>query len=217
MSQPLVSVIMGVRDGEKYLGGALDSVAMQDVPDLEVIVVDDGSKDASAEIARRHSLAPRVVSQEPLNPSAALNHGIGLARGRYLAFIDSDDIWPGGRLKVMLEVMEREKAIDCVFGNVVNTDENLAPIAPPRPARLIGALLVKRSAALQVGAFRTDVTHAAIIDWSSRAVAAGLRFEVLDALVLLRRIHGDNIGIRDRPTARSDLLRVIRDHRKRMS
>ena len=43
-------------------------------------------------------------------------------------------------------------------------------------------------------------------------MAAGLRFEVLDALVLLRRIHGDNIGIRDRPTARNDLLRVIRDH-----
>jgi len=216
MSQPLVSVILAVRDGEKYLAEALDSIAAQDVADIEVIVVDDGSKDASADIARRHSLAPRVVSQAPLNQSAALNRGMALARGRYLAFIDSDDVWPSGRLKTMLEVMERESAIDCVFGKVVNTDESLVPMAPPQPARMIGALLVKRSAALQIGAFRTDITHAAVIDWNSRAMAAGLRFEALDALVLLRRIHGDNIGIRERPGLSDDLLRVIRDHRKRM-
>jgi len=145
-----------------------------------------------------------------------LNRGIDLAHGRYLAFIDSDDVWPSGRLKTMLEVMERESAIDCVFGKVVNTDESLVPMAPPQPARMIGALLVKRSAALQIGAFRTDITHAAVIDWNSRAMAAGLRFEALDALVLLRRIHGDNIGIRERPGLSDDLLRVIRDHRKRM-
>ena len=215
MTEPLVSVIVGVRDGEQYLGEALDSIANQRVEDIEVIVVDDGSCDASAEIAKRHHLSPRVVSQETLGVSAALNHGIRVARGRYLAFLDCDDLWPTGRLTAMLDAIEWEADIDCVFGNAVNTNERLDPIAAPRPARLVGALLIKRASALRVGEFRPDVAHAAILDWSSRAEAAGLRFEIVNELVLLRRIHGGNLGIRDRPTARRDLLRVVRDHHKR--
>jgi glycosyltransferase involved in cell wall biosynthesis len=217
MSQPLISTIVCVRDGEKYLGEALDSIAAQDRRDLEVIVIDDGSKDASAEIAGRHPVAPRVASQEPLNVNAALNHGIRLARGRYLTFLDSDDVWPDGRLRPLLEAVERDPALDCVFGKVVNTDASLSPLNVPHPARLLGSLLIKRESALKVGAFRTDIHHAAMIDWTSRGIAAGLRFLAVDEIVLLRRIHGANLGMRDRPGARIDLLRVIRDHHKRMS
>ena len=217
MPKALISVIMCVRDGEKYLGEALDSISVQDMRDLEVIVVDDGSKDASAEIAKRHPLAPHVASQEPLNVNAALNHGIRLARGRYLAFLDSDDIWPQGRLHLLLKALERDPEIDCTFGKVVNTDDRLSPIGVPRPARLIGSLLIKRASAQHIGEFRTDVGHAAIIDWTSRAIAGGLKFEAVNEVVLLRRIHGDNLGIRDRPAARADLLRVVRDHNRRQS
>jgi len=215
MSAPLVSVVMGVRDGETYLGEALDSIAHQCVEPIEVIVVDDGSRDATVEIAGRHHLRPQVISQAAAGISAALNRGISAARGEYLAFLDADDIWPAGRLAAMLEAIERDADIDCVFGSVVNTDARLDPIAPPRPARLVGALLIRRASALRLGEFDGGVAHAAIIDWSSRAEAAGLRFHAVDRPVLLRRIHGDNFGIRDRATARGDLLRVIRDHHKR--
>src|SRR5262245_5569129 len=128
MTRPLVSVIMSVRDGEKFLGEALDSIANQQHEDLDVIVVDDGSCDASAEIAKRHRLSPQVLSQKQLGVSAALNHGISVSRGRYLAFLDCDDIWPAGRLAAMLEAIERAAGIDCVFGRVVNTDERFNPI-----------------------------------------------------------------------------------------
>ena len=211
-----VSVILGVRDGEKYLRDALDSIANQNFQDMEVIVVDDGSTDGSVAIAARHPLSPRVLSQEPSGVGAALNHGIRMARGRYLAFLDCDDIWPSGRLRVMLAVFEHDSSIDFVYGNAVNTDEDLNAIGSPRPVRLIGALMIKQASASRVGEFRTDVTHAAIIDWVSRAERAGLKFKVLDELVLLRRIHDTNLGIIHRSTSRSDLLRVIRDHHKRM-
>lgn len=215
MSQhPLVSVIVCVRNGEAFLDEALDSIAAQEFADLETIVIDDGSTDNSADRARQHSFAPLVVSQPALGVGAAINHGIKLARGRYLAFLDCDDVWPKGRLAAMVQAAERHVDIDYVFGSVVNTDEQLNPTHRPQPARLLGSLLIKRASAERIGEFRTDVTHAGIVDWISRAVVLGLRFVMLDQLVLCRRIHGTNLG-RDRPTASRDLLRVIRDHHRR--
>ena len=216
MLDPLVSAIIGVRDGEKYFGEALDSIADQNFEDLEVIVIDDGSKDASVAIAKRHPISPRVLSQAPLGVGAALNTGIRVARGRYLAFLDCDDVWPKGRLHLMIGIIEREAAIDGVLGRAVNTDEHLNAISSPQPARVIGAWVIKRTSALKIGEFRTDVAHAAIIDWSSRANHVGLKFKILNEIVLLRRIHGANLGIRDRSRAQVDLLRVIRDHHKRV-
>jgi glycosyltransferase involved in cell wall biosynthesis len=215
MGEPLVSVIVCVRDGETYLRAALDSIANQGCEDLQVIVVNDGSKDDSALIARGHPLKPELLSQQPLGISAALNYGLRVARGRYLAFLDCDDVWPPGRLDALLAAFGNDATVDAVIGKTVNTDEGLNTIGSPLPARLLGAMLVKRSAALMVGEFRTDIAHATIVDWNSRAAVLGLRFHALDDIVLLRRIHGDNVGIRDRGRARLDLLRVVRDHLNR--
>ena len=102
---PLVSVIVCVRNGEAFLDDALDSIAAQEFADLETIVIDDGSTDNSADRARQHSFSPLVVSQQPLGVGAAINHGIKLARGRYLAFLDCDDVWPKGRLAAMVQAL----------------------------------------------------------------------------------------------------------------
>jgi glycosyltransferase involved in cell wall biosynthesis len=209
-----ISVIMPVRDGAAYLREALDSIADQAMADLEMIVIDDGSRDDSAAIAAAHRLAPKVASQPPLGLTAALNHGMRLAQGELLAFLDSDDVWPPGRLADMLAIMA-DPQIDVVYGQVVNANARLVPIAAPLAARLCGAMLIRRAAALRVGEFRTDIAHGTIVDWNSRATAAGLRFQELDRVVLLRRIHGDNLGVRERAGAREDMLRVIRDHMKR--
>src|SRR5437868_2438805 len=98
MRQSSCSVILCVRDGERFLQEALDSIARQQIEYLETIVVDDGSKDNSAPIARRHSVKPIVVCQDRLGPNLALNHGIWTSSGRFLTFIDCDDVWPEGRL-----------------------------------------------------------------------------------------------------------------------
>lgn len=214
MTGPLVSAILSVRDGERYLAEALDSIVNQQRKDLEVIVVDDGSRDASVEVAKQHRVSPQVLVQRQLGVSAALNHAIRIARGQYLTFLDCDDIWPPGRLTAMLESTEWADT-DCVVGKVVNTDERLNPITAAHTVRLLGALLIKRTSALRVGEFRTDLAHAAIIAWISRAEALGLKFFNLDQLVLVRRIHGGNFGIRDHRMARGDLLRAIREHHNR--
>src|SRR5271165_2321774 len=200
MRQPSCSVILCVRDGEKFLQEALDSIARQQIENLETIVVDDGSQDNSALIARRHSVKPIVVCQDRLGCNVALNRGLWTSSGRFLTFIDCDDVWPDGRLVAMLTAIKGDETIDIVFGKVVNTDENLRELGPPVPARIGGCLLLKRDAALKIGDFRTDIAHAAMVDWMSRAMMLGLRNHALDEVVLLRRIHGNNSGISDRPT-----------------
>ena len=88
---------------------------------------------------------PLVVSQPALGVGAAMNHGVELARGQYLAFLDCDDVWPRDRLVAMIQAMERDPELDYAFGSVVNTDERLDPINTPQPARLLGSLLMRRS------------------------------------------------------------------------
>jgi glycosyltransferase involved in cell wall biosynthesis len=210
-----VSVITCVRGGEAFLREALDSIADQAVPDVEAIVVDDGSPDNSAAVARSHRLKPVVVSQPPSGLGVALNRGMRVASGEFVAFLDYDDLWPAGRLSDMLAAIAQEPPVGAVYGKVVNTTVDLAPLGEPLAVRLLGALLIRREAALRVGEFRTDVVHAGVLDWISRAMTAGLRFREMDRVVLLRRIHGNNVGIRERSTASADLLRVIRDHVQR--
>jgi glycosyltransferase involved in cell wall biosynthesis len=215
MADPLISVILCVRDGENYIRDALDSVAAQECADMEVVIVDDGSTDRSVSLARAHPVAPQIVSQAPLGLAAALNRAMGLVRGRYIAFIDHDDVWPQRRLEKLAAPFALDADLDCVFGKMVNANALLLPIGPPTAARLLGAMLVKHAAARKIGAFRTDVAHAANVDWISRAAALGLKFFTLEEIVLMRRVHAENMGARDRGNARGDLLRVIRDHHER--
>jgi glycosyltransferase involved in cell wall biosynthesis len=215
MGTPLVSAITCVRNGEAYLQEALDSIANQDMPDLESIIIDDGSTDGTVAIAAAHRLKPKIISQGPLGLGPALNNGMRSARGTYLSFLDCDDVWPPGRMAAMIAPLENDPSIDAVYGPVVNTNATLRPISPPVPAKLFGAMLIRRELALAIGEVRADVLHAGGLDWISRTSAAGWRFHCLTEVVLLRRIHGNNLGISDRHQARDNLLQVIRDHIKR--
>lgn len=89
----LVSVVVPVHNCRPYLATCLDSALAQTHAALEVIAVDDGSTDGSAEVLAAYAGRIRVVSQRNAGASAARNHGAALARGSFLAFLDSDDTW----------------------------------------------------------------------------------------------------------------------------
>ncbi|HWA44639.1 MAG TPA: glycosyltransferase [Hypericibacter adhaerens] len=215
MPSAAISIIMAVRNGEQYIAEALDSVAVQRAAQVELLIVDDGSTDRTAAIAGGHPMAPILIHQEPAGLAAALNRAMERARGTLLCFLDHDDVWPEGRLGAMFDALQATPSLEAVFGRVVNTDSALRPIAPPIPSRLITAMLARRDLFERVGPFRTDLAHAANVDWISRAEAGGMQSRFLDRIVLWRRIHGENMGVRDRGTARTDMLRVIRDHHNR--
>ncbi|HEX8854558.1 MAG TPA: glycosyltransferase, partial [Thermoleophilaceae bacterium] len=120
--EPAVTVLTPVFDGEAHLAEALDSVASQTFEDWECVVVDDGSRDASAEIARRFAAADdrfRVHSQENRGQPYALNAGLGLARGRYVAILDADDVALPDRLERQVGRLESDERLGLVGGAVV--------------------------------------------------------------------------------------------------
>ena len=114
---PVLSVVMPIYEVEEYLETTLASVRAQSLREFEVVVVDDGSTDSSADIARawaKKDARFRVVSQENAGPSAARNAGIKHCVAPYLTFVDGDDTLPRDAWKHMVETLERTGSDLCV-------------------------------------------------------------------------------------------------------
>ncbi|GAA3227329.1 bifunctional glycosyltransferase/CDP-glycerol:glycerophosphate glycerophosphotransferase [Actinocorallia longicatena] len=107
---PKLSVVVPVHDVEDYLAACLDSLAAQTLTDLEVVMVDDGSTDASSVIAKAMAGRDprfRLVQQDPAGPGPARNAGVRLASGEYLAFADADDVVPPDAYRLMVASLDR--------------------------------------------------------------------------------------------------------------
>lgn len=116
-AQPRLSVVIPAYDVEPYLDEALTSLRAQTLTDLEVVVVDDGSTDRTVEVARAHAAADpriRVVTQPNAGQGAARNHGTRLARGRFLTFMDADDVLPPRAYALMVGALEDSGSDFCL-------------------------------------------------------------------------------------------------------
>lgn len=102
MSSPLVSAIIPVYNGERYIADAIDSVFRQEYRPLEVIVVDDGSTDGTLAVVAAYGDTVRVISQKNSGQAVARNVGLTAAKGKYIAFLDADDVWSDDHLAELL-------------------------------------------------------------------------------------------------------------------
>lgn len=115
---PKVSVIMPIYNSSEFLRDGLDSILKQTLADIEIICVDDGSKDNSLEILREYEKKDsriRVIAQENQGAGAARNHGMSYAKGEYLSFLDSDDFFERDMLKDAYDAAHAAEADVCVF------------------------------------------------------------------------------------------------------
>jgi glycosyltransferase involved in cell wall biosynthesis len=122
---PLVSVIVPAWNAGQTIAETLDSVRAQTFSDYEVIIVDDGSSDETAEIARRFCAADlrfTLVKQPNQGVSAARNLALDRARGEYIAFLDADDVWLPQKLAKQLELFRQEPQANLVFTNYFHWD-----------------------------------------------------------------------------------------------
>lgn len=102
---PRVSVVIPCYNAERYIAATLRSVLAQDAGPMEVIVVDDGSRDGSVALVRAQFPEVRLIEQANAGVAAARNRGIGAARGEWVAFVDADDIWLPGKLRAQFDEM----------------------------------------------------------------------------------------------------------------
>lgn len=125
MANPLISVIIPTYNRTNYITQAINSVLRQTYMNFEIIVVDDGSIDNTKEIVASYvSGILKYVFQENSGPSAARNMGIRLARGEYIAFLDSDDLWDPQKLEIQTAMFRDDPALGIVFSNVRYVDGN---------------------------------------------------------------------------------------------
>lgn len=115
---PLVSVVMSVYNGEKYLRQAIDSILNQTFKDFEFIIIDDGSKDKSREIINSyHDPRIKLISRENKGLTFSLNEGIKKAKGKYVARMDADDISHLDRLALEVKRMEEDLNLGLIGSN----------------------------------------------------------------------------------------------------
>ncbi|MES2460458.1 MAG: glycosyltransferase [Armatimonadota bacterium] len=213
-----VSVIIAVYNGERYLAEAIESVLNQTRSVLEVIVVDDGSTDRSAAVAAGYGSAVRCFTRPHEGVSAALNFGVAQARGNLFAFLDADDLWHEDKIARQAAALRRPDAPDIVFAHaqpfvspdVAASGESVSAAQDAAaPGYLKGTMLLSRSTFARVGSFDTTRQLGDFIDWFLRAREAGLRSEMLPDVLLHRRIHGDNTGIREKHL-QSDYVKILK-------
>ncbi|MBX2857611.1 MAG: glycosyltransferase family 2 protein [Cellvibrionaceae bacterium] len=209
----LVSVVIPLYNAEKYIAAALDSVFTQSYTPLEVVVVDDGSKDKSVEIVNSlQSDTIKLVQQENLGPAAARNRGVQEARGRWIAFLDADDIWQANKIETQLAVMGPNKWAYCdseFMGgpNDGRCDSELNQkyqgmvLEQLTCSNFIGTsgVIVERSVFLEIGGF--DGGLRSIQDWDLwLRIASEYPVSYADAALVRYRVHSESTSRSARKT-----------------
>jgi glycosyltransferase involved in cell wall biosynthesis len=215
----LVSIIVPVHNGEKFLSEALDSLLRQDYDEYEIIVVDDGSTDSTSAIARSYGSTIRFFQlPESKGPGYARNYAIRESKGAFLGFIDSDDMWTHNKLTAQLNYLKLNPWADFVISRMtpqlegnqewpfsLNSDHYLND----NVALLLSATLIKKQSFLKVGWFDSQLATAEDVDWFTRASDIKLRRGVVDEVLLIKRIHSANVSLYSGNTNR-DLFKALR-------
>ncbi len=202
-----ISVLIPAYNAERTLAETLASVLGQTQPPDEVIVVDDGSTDRTAEVVTAASKSIQLIRQANRGAAAALNVGIQHARGDLLAFVDADDLWEHDKLAAQAQVLAEKPELDGVTGhfrtflcptNDEETNRRYRIPDGPEPCWLLGAMLLRRHCFVGMKPFAENLTAGYHIDWYDRTRAAGAVISMIPNIVLHRRIHPGSLSHRSR-------------------
>jgi glycosyltransferase involved in cell wall biosynthesis len=202
---------MAAYNSERFVADALDSILSQTFQDFEVVVVDDGSMDSTGEILERYAERDkrvRVVHQKNAGVAAARNCAIALARGRYVAQQDHDDLSLPERLEKQIAFLEAHPETCAVFCRCVMTDERLKPLltilAPEddeglrrgfrRGNPLLVNYMIRRETLKEMGSYRDAFELANDFDFNLRLLERG-KVHCLPEVLYVYRSHDEQESI----------------------
>jgi len=215
MTEPLVTFVIPTCNRPALLAATLGSVLAQDYAAKEIIVVDDGSTDETAEVCARFPVV--YLRQENRGPAAARNRGAGAARGELLAFLDDDDLCPPGSLGVRVEHWKDDPGCHHVVGRIrrfreetpgciefIDTEGQATHIIG------VGPEVMLRSAFEKVGGFDESLRMSEDVDLWLRMGEAGLRRKLIPEICLFNRKHPGQITVSAPDETRDGFLNALR-------
>lgn len=217
---PLVSILIPCHNAAPWLGATLESALAQTWPHREIIVVDDGSTDATRSIVQQLEPAVRLISQDNAGAAVARNRGLEVARGEYVAFLDADDCWHPRKAELQLKHLQSCAECAAVYCRKIEfRDDEAMPVwqavaddAAPATARGHGSgwlyldllrsslvhtstIMLSRATLDRVGRFDTDLRKGQDLDFWLR-LSRLAPIHMLDAVLSAYRIHGSSISHR---------------------
>lgn len=207
-ARPLVSVVMATYNLERYVADAVRSVLSQTIADLELHVVDDGSTDGTRAALEPFASDPRFhyYQQPNAGQTVAKNNGLKRCTGRFVAFLDGDDLWPLNRIESQLSAFSADAELGIAYGRVITIDADGNVLSGEGydydPARrhsgriteqlfadnfiAFGAVLVRRECFETLGGFDESLRMG--IDWDLwLRFSTRYRFRYLDDVALIYR------------------------------
>jgi glycosyltransferase involved in cell wall biosynthesis len=220
MSSALVSCIVPVYNGARYLREALYSIFAQSYRPIEVIVADDGSTDATVGVVASYGAAVRCVTQATAGPPAARNLGLRAARGEFVAFLDADDLWHPEKLARQMARFAARPSLGVSVTHIKNfwipelAEEEELFRNDPRTGALPGyvtmTLLARRTLFDAVGPFDESLWHTDAGDWFLRAAERGTFIEMLADVLVYHRMHHTNLSRRHGAGSREEFVRLVK-------
>jgi glycosyltransferase involved in cell wall biosynthesis len=194
-----ISLIIPCYNAGRYIAEALYSVLGQSrIPD-EIVVVDDGSTDHSAQIVQAFG-GVRLIRRPHEGAACALNSGLAKTSGALVAFLDADDLWPPDSLDTRFLALDAAPDHDYAYGRMEpfvspeleGTADMPHFVLAGGSARVLGATLFRRRLFDRTGHFDPGISHGYVLGLIGKAQAAGFKGLEIDRLVLRRRIHDSN-------------------------
>lgn len=195
---------MPAYNAERYLERALASVLGQSLPPDEIVVVDDGSTDATTDILAAYGKMLRVMHQTNAGPAAARNRGIEAATGELICFQDADDEWHREKLEKQVALLSERPAAGICITHLRNVwsehldAERIAlqnhTFANDPPGYVFQTAIVRREVFERVGKLDEKLRRAEDIEWFARAKDAGIALEIVPEVLVYRYLHGQNIS-----------------------
>jgi glycosyltransferase involved in cell wall biosynthesis len=214
MNTSLVSVIVPAYNAQAFIGGTIQSVINQTYPDWEMLIVDDGSTDETAEVVKTYLSDSRIkyIYQANQERSAARNHGIRRAAGKYIAFLDADDLWLPDKLRRQVDCLDNHPEVGLCFtgrkfinskGIPIHTRKITVPFDKDQFTELLKCNFIANSAVMaartvfdQVGLFDESLPAFGSEDWDMwLRITRYYPFHFVDQPLLLYRVHEKNTSL----------------------
>ena len=220
MNSPLISCIVPVYNGQRFIRQALASIVSQTYRHLEFIVVDDGSTDNTEGIVKDFTKRIRFIRQAHSGPSVARNTGICAAQGTFIAFLDCDDKWVPDKLALQLSRYEVNANLGICVGHAQNFWEPEAAEeearnrdqrrAQPVPGYVSGTILARAGVFDRIGLFNPKLKHGDATEWFMRAKQAGVVIDLLPEVLLYRRLHKHNRSRQWAVRSREEFIHLVK-------